>query len=114
VQLALTISLDEAQLRVSRQAAPVGGTGSVSRRQASGRILAEPLRASAMTPPFDTAATGGYAMAATPFFSVGTRTSPVSCRVPVGQAPSAAIGGRTVARVFTRAPVPHGAVSVVR
>lgn len=113
-QLAALISIDEALGRIAQHAMPVVGTEAVPLMQALGRVLAKPVRAASMTPPFDNAAMDGYAVDTTTFAGDGPWVFSVASRVPAGAVASAAVGKNRVARVFTGAPVPRGADAVIR
>lgn len=113
-QLTKLLSIDEALVRIAQHAMPVAGADSVPLRQALDRTLAEPVRAAAMSPPFDNAAMDGYAVDTAAFTGDGPWTFSVDSRVPAGAAFSASVGRAQVARIFTGAPVPAGADAVIR
>ena len=113
-QLAALISIDKALGRIARHAVAINGTEPVSLMQTKGRILAEPVRASAIAPPFDNAAMDGYAVDTAGFTGDGPWTLTVADRVPAGVTPGVAISGNTAARIFTGAPLPPGADAVIR
>ena len=113
-QLAALISIDEALARIARHAVPVVGTEVLLISRAVGRILAEPVRATAMTPAFDNSAMDGYAVDTSAFAGDGPWTFPVISRVPAGAAATTPVGENGVARILTGAPVPEGADAVIR
>lgn len=80
--------------------------------QATGRTLAEDLRSRVTQPPFNASAMDGYAVRAQDI-----ATAPVTLDVigeaPAGAAFSGAVGPGQAVRVFTGAPVPEGADTVV-
>lgn len=79
--------------------------------RARGRVLADPVVASADLPPWDNSAMDGYAVRAA---DVGPGIAlPVSIDVPAGAAPSRALAPGTAARIMTGAPVPLGADAIV-
>src|SRR4051794_24877295 len=78
---------------------------------AAGRVLAGALRAPLPLPPFHNSAVDGYAFR---HADLGAGATPllVSGRVAAGQAATALAPG-TAARIFTGAPMPDGADSVL-
>jgi molybdopterin molybdotransferase len=83
----------------------------VGLREALGRVLAEPLHSTIDVPGWDYSAMDGYAVRAADCAAPGT-TLAVSQRVPAGSSPGPLEAG-TAARIFTGAPIPPGADSVV-
>ncbi len=108
------ISIDEALRRIAKNAAPVHGTETAPLSLATGRILAGPVKAVAMTPPFDNAAMDGYAVDSTGLEGDGPWRLSVAERIAAGEVSAGQVAGRTAARVFTGAPVPYGADAVVK
>lgn len=114
------ISLDEAWRRIAAAATP-GATCWVSRAEAHGRVLAEPLAARLDHPPFDRAMMDGYAVRA-----ADTRAAPCELRVVgeslAGHAPMRSAGGGGAAHIGpgeamiinTGAALPGGADAVVQ
>jgi len=78
---------------------------------ALGRVLADPVHSTIDVPGWDNSAMDGYAVRTADLPSAGTRLK-VSQRIPAGTAPGPLAPG-TAARIFTGAPVPHGADAVV-
>lgn len=113
-QLSKLISIDAALARITHHAAPVVGTDTVPLIQATGRVLAAPVLARAMTPPFDNAAMDGYAVATGDFTGDGPWRFPVAARVPAGWSEATPVGSDGVARIFTGALIPPGADAVIR
>jgi molybdopterin molybdotransferase len=107
------ISIDEALARIAAHAGPVGRTEAVPLANAAGRILAQPVRSRSMAPAFDNAAMDGYAIARSALTGAGPWVLPVVARVPAGQAVTTSVAGGGAARIFTGAPIPHGADAVV-
>ena len=107
------ISIDEALTRIAGNVAPVGRTEALSLDHAFGRILAQPVRSRSMAPAFDNAAMDGYAIATSALTGAGPWVLPVIARVPAGQAITTPIAGAVAARIFTGAPIPDGADTVV-
>lgn len=79
--------------------------------EAAGRVLAHDLVAGIPVPGWDNSAMDGYAFRAA---DLGTASAglPISQRIPVGVAPAPLAPG-TAARIFTGAPLPDGADTVV-
>lgn len=84
----------------------------VALNDAVGRVLAEPVLASCHMPPFDTAAMDGYALRLCDLTGPGPWHLPIGLRVAAGQQHSELPRGHC-ARIFTGAPVPRGADSIV-
>lgn len=83
----------------------------ISINDALGRVLAEPICSSVNVPPHDNSAMDGYALCFSDLSPQG-RSLPVSQRIPAGVDPEPLKPG-TAARIFTGAPVPKGADTVV-
>lgn len=79
-------------------------------RQALGRVLAEAVDSTLNVPQHDNSSMDGYAVNTADFPSL--QPFVVSQRVAAGQSPEALMPG-TVARIFTGAPIPKGANSVI-
>ncbi|SDY06045.1 gephyrin-like molybdotransferase Glp [Citreimonas salinaria] len=107
------ISIDEALDRIALHAAPEGGSEVLPLGQAAGRVLAQPVRAQGMAPPFDNAAMDGYAVSTSALRGEGPWVLDVVARVPAGQEATGSLAGPSAARIFTGAPVPEGADAVV-
>lgn len=93
------------------RARPVAGTELVSTLSAAGRVLAEPVRSSLNVPPMDNTGMDGYALRVADVPEAGTRLR-VSQRIPAGAVGHPLEPG-TAARIFTGAPIPEGADTVV-
>jgi len=74
------------------------------------RVLAHALTVQTDLPAFDHSAMDGYALARAS--AVGSKTLPVSAEIKAGDRPQPLAAG-TVARIFTGAPLPPGADTVV-
>jgi molybdopterin molybdotransferase len=78
--------------------------------QADGRVLAQQVVSALEVPPQDNSSMDGYALR---YADVAPgRALPVSQRIPAGSQ-GAPLQAGTVARIFTGAPIPHGADAVV-
>jgi molybdopterin molybdotransferase len=100
---------EEAWRRIAAHLSPLPAER-VARRAAAGRVLAEPLAATADVPAADVSAMDGYAVAGE--VSPGQRL-PVAAIVAAGDAPGLALPPGQAVRIMTGAPVPRGADRVV-
>lgn len=105
--------LDEALLglREALQTHAAPSTEVVDSFEALGRVLAEDLVSPVDVPPLDNSAMDGYAVRCADVLTAGVAL-PQSQRVAAGQVGAELTPG-TCARIFTGAPVPHGADAVV-
>jgi molybdopterin molybdotransferase len=105
------MAVAEAKARIVAGVEPLPGEG-VSIYEASGRVLAEALRANLTQPPFDASAMDGYAVRAADVAQL-----PVSLKVvgasAAGHGFDGQLGPREAVRIFTGAPLPQGADTVV-
>ncbi len=102
---------DEAISQLLNAAVPLSEVESVKIEQALGRILALPLSSTIDVPGWDNSAMDGYAVRFEDLSGGGTRL-PISQRIPAGQSGAPLLPG-TAARIFTGAPVPRNADTVV-
>lgn len=103
--------LDEALAALLARATPLARTEVVDTFEADGRVLAQDLVSPLHVPPRDNSAMDGYALRAADAATPGT-VLPVSQRIAAGQA-GAPLAPGTAARIFTGAPLPEGADTVV-
>ena len=103
------IPVDDAQARVLALCTPLA-TEEVALSQAAGRVLRAPVTAARDQPPFATATMDGYAVAGP--LSVGDSFRVVG-EAAAGHAHAGPIGQGQALRIFTGAPVPDGADTVV-
>ena len=105
------MAVAEAKARIVAGVEPLPGE-SVSIYEASGRVLAEALKANLTQPPFDASAMDGYAVRAADVAQV-----PVSLKVvgasAAGHGFDGQVGPMEAVRIFTGAPLPQGADTVV-
>lgn len=101
----------DALRQVLDDVAPVAQTETVSLQQAVGRILASDHHATVNVPAFDNSAMDGYALESQALAN-GQRRFPVSGRVAAGDRPARLLPGSAM-RIFTGAPLPAGADTVV-
>ena len=103
-------TLEDALAAVLAQAQPLG-TESADLFAADGRVLRVDCVSALQVPPQDNSAMDGYAVRAADITAAGV-VLPVSQRIPAGHVGTALQPG-TVARIFTGAPVPPGADTVL-
>ena len=105
------ISVEEARRRLLEPLRPLGAE-QVALSDAVGRVLAEDVAARRTQPPFPASAMDGYAVRAGDVVSVPARLRVVGS-APAGQAFPGTLGRGEAVRIFTGAPVPDGADSIV-
>lgn len=105
------MSLDDALGRLLSHAVPLRSIETVPTFEADGRVLAADLRSALQVPPQDNSSMDGYAVRHSDVPEAGTVLR-VSQRLPAGAAAHPLEAG-TAARIFTGAPIPHGADTVV-
>ena len=105
------ISLDEACEKAAHHVTPIDRHEGVSLLDAMDRVLAEQIFARIALPPFDQSAMDGYAFAASSIGRIEAELSIVS-RIAAGGS-SGPLPAGTAARIFTGAPIPRGADTVV-
>jgi molybdopterin molybdotransferase len=109
------ISAAQAQ-RIVLEACPVLGTETVASVDAQGRVLAAPVIAGRTLPPADCSAMDGYAVRAVELAGASESTPvelPVVYEVAAGKHPDRPLAAGEAARIFTGAPIPPGADTVV-
>lgn len=107
------ISLDEALDRLRARFVPAVGTEAVPLREALGRVLAEDLVAARDVPPHDNSAMDGYAVRSADLDSSAPTRLPVGGRIAAGHPLDRPIRAGEALRIFTGAPMPEGADTVV-
>ncbi len=105
------ISVEEARQRLLAPLRPLGSE-QVPLSDALGRVLAEDIAARRTQPPFAVSAMDGYAVRAEDIAKVPARLSVVGS-VPAGHAHGEPLGAREAVRIFTGAPLPAGADTIV-
>jgi molybdopterin molybdotransferase len=103
--------VDEAERLIAARVVPVEGTETVALGAAAGRILARDVVAPVDLPPFDNSAVDGYAVRHRDLTPTGDTRMHIADRVMAGQAAHPIRAGEAV-RIFTGAPMPHGADTV--
>ena len=105
------LPLDDALAQLLGHAHPLGAVDHVSTMQADDRVLAADCVAELNVPSFDNSAMDGYAFNCQDWAATQGILK-LGQRIPAGSAPSELQAGHA-ARIFTGAPVPHGADAVV-
>jgi len=105
------LSVDEALERVLAGARPVAETETVPTLSAAGRVLAIAQRSTMNVPPMDNSAMDGYAVRLADLKGAEPRLK-VTQKILAGGVGAPLVAG-TAARIFTGAPIPPGADSVV-
>ncbi len=90
---------------------PVEGFESVLTQEALGRVLAEDIVSTVDVPPLDNTSMDGYAVATQDITAAGAILK-VDQRIPAGSV-GEPLKPKTIARIFTGAPIPPGADAVV-
>jgi molybdopterin molybdotransferase len=102
----------DARSRLLAAAAPITDIVEVPLGEADGRVLAADLAARLTQPPFDASAMDGYAVRAEDASTVGTELSVIGT-ASAGHAFDGTVGPCETVRIFTGAPLPQGADSVL-
>ncbi len=105
------LSFEQALEKLLAAAHPVAEIRSQPLTAAAGRVLAVTQRSTVAVPPLDNSAMDGYAVRCADVTTAGV-CLPVSQRIPAGTVGVTLLPG-TAARIFTGAPVPAGADTVV-
>jgi len=105
------ITLDEACRRAALYVTPLDRREDISIADALGRVLVGQVQARIALPPFDQSAMDGYAFAASSIRGISTELH-VASRIAAGSPPPPLVAGEA-ARVFTGAPIPEGADTIV-
>ncbi|MFZ5565926.1 MAG: gephyrin-like molybdotransferase Glp [Pseudomonadota bacterium] len=104
-------SLDQALAELLAQARPLTGTDEVDTFDADGRVLGQDLISALHVPPQDNSSMDGYALRCADVGAPGV-VLPVTQRIPAGHHGQPLKPGEA-ARIFTGAPVPAGADTIV-
>lgn len=110
------ITVSEAQEHIL-DVTPVLSSETVTAAEALGRILTEPVVSTRRIPPADCSAMDGYAVRASDLTGASAEkpvTQPVVYEVAAGGSASRPLEAGEAARIFTGAPIPPGADTVVR
>jgi molybdopterin molybdotransferase len=106
-------SFEEARQRVVEHVAPLAERERVAVKGALGRILADDVRALFDIPSLPNSARDGYALRSADLVSTGSARLRVVAEVPAGQYCGTQVKVREAVRIFTGAPLPPGADTVV-
>ncbi|TPL88089.1 molybdopterin molybdotransferase MoeA [Mesorhizobium sp. B2-3-14] len=105
------VPVADALERLLDGAVPLAGE-SVPLIKAIDRVLAEPVMALRTQPPFNASAMDGYAVRAADVASVPSKLSVIGM-APAGRGFDGAVGQAQAVRIFTGAPLPDGADTIV-
>ena len=105
------VPVEEALRRLLDGAGPLPAE-SVQLHEAYERVLAEPVVALRTQPPFDASAMDGYAVRAADVAAAPARLSVIG-EAPAGRGFAGTVGRAQAVRVFTGAPLPAGADTIV-
>ena len=106
------LPVSDALERLLGNAAPVTAVEDVPLHAANGRVLAADLSAKLTQPPFDASAMDGYALRAEDAVNNGTELRVIG-ESAAGRGFSGTVGAGETARIFTGAPVPNGADTIL-
>ncbi|MFN3721132.1 MAG: gephyrin-like molybdotransferase Glp [Rhizobium rhizophilum] len=106
------LPVEDALARLLAGARPIADTEEVSLHEANGRVLATDLAARLTQPPFDASAMDGYALRAADAAEVGSLLTVIG-ESAAGYGYSGQIGPGEAVRIFTGAPVPAGADTIL-
>lgn len=106
------LSIESAIDQLRAAAKPVDETETVPLVDANGRVLARTMRSEIDIPPWPNSSVDGYAVRCADLASAATVALPVSQRIPAGTTGGPLAAG-SAARIFTGAPLPAGADTVV-
>lgn len=107
------LSVDEALTRIEERVAAIVETETVPLRAAHGRVLAHDLVATMNLPPHANSAVDGYAFAHADLLPDRDTLLPVSGRAAAGHPLGRCAGRGEAVRIFTGAPMPEGADTVM-
>ena len=105
------IPVEEARARILKALRPMPAE-QVGLTEAFGRVLAEDIAARVSAPPTAVSAMDGYAVRATDVQETPAKLR-VVVEIPAGQSSARIIGTGEAARIFTGAPLPEGADTIV-
>jgi molybdopterin molybdotransferase len=107
------LNVDEALALIARRVTPVVEPETVPLGEALGRVLAHDLVAEMNVPPHANSAVDGYAIAHADLLPDGETVLPVTGRAAAGHPLGRAIERGEAIRIFTGAPMPDGADTVM-
>ncbi len=106
------LPVEEALARLLAAGRPVTETEVVAIGDAQGRVLARDLASRLTHPPFDSSAMDGYALRAEDIAEIGAIVTVIGESAAGSRFPGTVLAGQAV-RIFTGAPVPEGADTVL-
>ncbi|MDH7800985.1 MULTISPECIES: gephyrin-like molybdotransferase Glp [unclassified Rhizobium] len=106
------LPVDEAITRLLEAAVPVADSEALPLAACDGRVLAADLAARLTQPPFDASAMDGYALRSTDAPEIGSVLTVIG-QAAAGHAFPGTVGQGEAVRIFTGAPVPAGADTVL-
>lgn len=106
------LPVHEATARLLDRSLPMTEVETVALAEANGRVLAEPVVARLTQPPFDASAMDGYALRAQDASATGSELAVIGTAA-AGHPFDGAIGPGEALRIFTGAPVPAGADTIL-
>lgn len=106
------IPVSEALSRLLSRARPVDASEQVALREAAGRVLSADIAARLTQPPFHSSAMDGYALRAEDAPEIGAELTVIG-ESAAGHGFSGSVGKDEAVRIFTGAPVPEGADTVL-
>ena len=106
------LPVSDAKARLLSHAHPVTGVETVPLGEAATRVLASDIQARLTQPPFNASAMDGYALAAADAPQVGSELTVIGSAA-AGHAFEGTLGRGETIRIFTGAPVPKGADTIL-
>jgi len=106
------LTVEAAQALILDRVAPLAGEQAVALAQGLGRVLARPLVAVTPLPPFFNSAVDGYAFRHADLAPEGETRLTLAGRIAAGHS-GVTVAPGTAARIFTGAPMPEGADTVM-
>lgn len=106
------LPVDEAITRLLEAAVPVTESETLPLAECDGRVLSADLTARLTQPPFDASAMDGYALRSADALCIGSVLTVVG-QAAAGHAFAGTVGEGQAVRIFTGAPVPQGADTVL-
>ncbi len=106
------LPVEDALARLLAAARPIGDTEELSLHEANGRVLAADLTARLTQPPFNASAMDGYALRADDAAEIGSVLTVIG-ESAAGHGFSGTVWTGQAVRIFTGAPVPDGADSIL-
>jgi molybdopterin molybdotransferase len=107
------LPLEAMERLIGERVQPVGDRETLALRDARGRVLVADIKAPVDLPPFDNSAVDGYAVCYADLKSDGETTLTIAGRVTAGALADGAMQPGHAIRIFTGAPMPSGADTVV-